>query len=442
MTCHHCGAENNDRASSCRVCGRPLTDPEAKSEPLPADVARDASGETPFRVGALVSGRYRLVRLLGEGATGVVWLAADRAFQDQEIALKAIHPRVLPDAGALERFAEEVVACRDLNHPHIVKVFDLKQDGEHRFLTMEYVPGRSLCQEMERRKQAGEVFSLAETVTVISQILEALEHAHTRTVHRDIKPRNVMMVGDFPEVTIKVMDFGLARARDHRQRSAPALILGSPFYLAPEQLGGWSEITPASDLYSVGVIFYEMLTGRVPVGLARPPSVLVSGLPPRVDDICQRALEFQAASRYADAREFLTDLRDLLGVEVPAEPLDTAENVQGRLALVHFLLDGKADPNAHDRWGNTALHWATAHGLTAVVELLCRRGADLNLTEKQNGNTPLHDAADEGRYEAARVLLQAGASTELRNKAGLTPAQLAHRHGHRLVEDLIRKHRH
>jgi serine/threonine protein kinase/ribosomal protein L40E len=644
MICPQCGAENEDQAFFCRQCGTSLKDQKENDSPRPEEPVRDASPETTFQIGARVAGRYHLLRALGEGGMGVVFLATDEQLHDKEVALKVLHPQIIQEPDALRRFTEEVVISQDLNHPHIVKVFDLKRAGDRRFFTMEYVPGISLRQEMDRRKQIGQVFSLAETTTVVGQILEALGHAHTRTVHRDIKPENVMLVGDFPEVTVKVMDFGIAKTLDPSRLSTTARSLGTAYYMAPEQLGGGSQVTPASDLYAVGVIFYEMLTGQIPMGMARPPSMLIDGLPPQVDDVCRRALEFDAVSRYVDADQFLADLRNLPGAQVPAGPRDATEDVlppepapaspgiteddarrqrvadfvswgqvaqkydqdrraaewfeqalaedpdneaarigleqvrgkagpsetpfpgssstglrvgmwigvvllavaviaagtvggvwlvqklldstgtglmtggddrrataprgpapagaparapartrpagmtrdkagrlileaarqgdgvwvrrvvswypdlvrardgsnytpliwaarRGRLALVRWLLDHKADPNARNRWDNTALHWAAAGGHTAVVLLLCKRGAELNGRESLKGNTPLHDAADEGRYEAVRALLRAGASIERRNKAGLTPAQVARKQGHHRVADLIRNHR-
>jgi serine/threonine-protein kinase len=261
--------------------------------------------------GQLIGGRYRLISKLGAGGMADVWLADDEML-DRKIALKFLHERFAQDAQFVERFRREAQAAAGLQHPNIVGVYDRGEtDGRH-WIAMEYVEGASLADLIARG------LSVGEAVEIVRQILVGVRFAHARgIVHRDLKPQNVLVD---PEGRVRVTDFGIARA-GVSEITATGSVLGTAQYLSPEQAQGL-EVTAAADLYSIGVILYEALTGRVPfeadtpVAVAlkqvseqpRPPSELNPALPPALDGVVLRALAKDPRNRYASADEFLKAL--------------------------------------------------------------------------------------------------------------------------------------
>src|ERR687894_9150 len=205
----------------------------------------------------LVDNRYRLVRPLGSGGMADVFLAHDNIL-DRDVALKVMSTRYASDEEFVERFKREAQSAAALSHPNIVSIFDrgVSEDGTY-YIAMEYLPGGTLKDHILKRGALPP--QLAAEVAL--QTAEALRAAHKRgIIHRDIKPRNILVAesGD-----VKVTDFGIARAADATTTSHLGDILGSAKYMSPEQAMG-EPVGPASDLYSLGVVLYEMLTGRVP----------------------------------------------------------------------------------------------------------------------------------------------------------------------------------
>jgi serine/threonine-protein kinase len=261
--------------------------------------------------GQLIGGRYRLISRLGSGGMADVWLADDEML-DRKVALKFLHERFAQDAQFVERFRREAQSAAGLQHPNIVGVYDRGEtDGRH-WIAMEYVEGASLADLIARG------LSVAEAVEIVRQILVGVRFAHARgIVHRDLKPQNVLVD---PEGRARVTDFGIARA-GVSEITATGSVLGTAQYLSPEQAQGL-EVTAAADLYSVGVILYEALTGRVPfeadtpVAVAlkqvseqpRPPSELNPALPRALDGVVLKALAKDPQNRYASADEFLRAL--------------------------------------------------------------------------------------------------------------------------------------
>jgi tRNA A-37 threonylcarbamoyl transferase component Bud32 len=213
--------------------------------------------------------RYRLLRLLGAGGMGTVWLAEHKMMRRQ-VALKVIRPEFLARADAAERFQREVQVAAHLHHPHIVAAHDAEQAGATHFLVMEYVAGESLA---ERLKRNGPL-PVAEACRLARDVALGLQHAHKHgLVHRDIKPHNLMLAA---EGVVKILDFGLAA---FVSGSVPAagltgvnMVVGTPDYIAPEQAEDARAADIRSDIYSLGCTLYEMLTGRVPFpGVAFTP---------------------------------------------------------------------------------------------------------------------------------------------------------------------------
>jgi eukaryotic-like serine/threonine-protein kinase len=261
--------------------------------------------------GQRIGDRYTLVGRLGSGGMADVWLARDEML-NRRVALKFLHERFAQDAQFVERFRREAEAAAGLQHPNVVGVYDRGEaDGRH-WIAMEYVEGAALKDLIARG------LSVGEAVETTRQILSGAKFAHARgIVHRDLKPQNVLVDG---EGRARVTDFGIARA-GASEITATGSVLGTAQYLSPEQAQGLN-VTATSDIYSVGVMLYEALTGRVPfdaetpVAVAlkqvseqpRPPSELNPKVPPALDAVVLRALAKDPANRFQSADEFIRAL--------------------------------------------------------------------------------------------------------------------------------------
>ena len=257
--------------------------------------------------GTLVDGRYRFARRLGSGGMADVWLAEDTELS-RNVAIKVLHERFAQDAQFVERFRREAASAAGLQHPNVVGVFDRGEfDGSY-YIAMEYVEGSSLKDLIDRG------LSVPQAVEIARQILAAARFAHEHgIVHRDIKPHNVIVD---PQGRVRVLDFGIARA-GASEITQTGSVMGTAQYLSPEQAQGL-EVTAASDLYSAGVVLYEMLTGRVPfagdsavaVALKQvseqpaPPSSLNHEVSPALDHVVLKALAKDPANRFGSAQEF------------------------------------------------------------------------------------------------------------------------------------------
>jgi serine/threonine protein kinase len=252
-------------------------------------------------------GRYVLGEVLGSGGMATVWWARDEVL-GRDVAVKVLRPQFAADPDFLARFEREARHAARLSHPHLVTVFDCGVDGQMPFIVMELVAGPTLRQVLD---EVGWL-PAGEAVRIAAAVCEALEVAHAAgVVHRDIKPANIVLA-DGGEV--KVLDFGIARADDGRGATRTQAVLGTAAYLSPEQASG-QQAGPQSDLYALGCVLFEMLTGTPPfsadttVGLAYqqvhddpgPPSARRPGLPGRLDQITARLLAKDPAGRPASA---------------------------------------------------------------------------------------------------------------------------------------------
>ena len=254
----------------------------------------------------VLGGRYVLGEVLGTGGMATVWRARDEVL-GRDVAVKVLSPQYAADPGFLARFGREARHAAGLSHPRLVTVFDSGVDGQMPFLVMELVAGRTLRQVLD---EAG-MLAAGEAVGIAAAVCEALEVAHAAgLVHRDIKPANIVLA----DGQVKVLDFGIARADGVAGGTATMTVLGTAAYLSPEQASG-RPAGPQADLYSLGCVLFEMLTGAPPfsadsaVGLAYrqvyddpgPPSARRPGLPARLDQITARLLAKDPAARPASA---------------------------------------------------------------------------------------------------------------------------------------------
>ena len=297
-------------------------------------------------------GRYRLVKVLGQGAMGVVHEAIDTRL-GRTVAIKTVLRSCLAEAATADdyaaRFEREAQAAARLQHRHIVTVFDFGEQGDASFIVMEFVKGRELAQAFD----AHERFSLARTVQLMGELLDALGYAHAHgIVHRDVKPSNVMIDG---EGRVKLMDFGVARVAETMQdRTMPGTVVGTLGYMSPEQIQGQA-VGARTDLFAAGVVLYQFLTGRRPFaggGLFEvqrkilqdaptPPSQLNPGVPAVFDTIVSRALAKKAGDRYDSAASFAAALRDALAQAGPTSAGNDDE------ATVVFALGANGSPATH-----------------------------------------------------------------------------------------------
>jgi len=261
--------------------------------------------------GSIVDKRYRVLRRLGSGGMADVWLAEDAHLQRQ-VALKVLHSRFLQDQQFVERFQREAEHAAGLQHPNIVAVFDRGQDAGVNYIAMRYVEGPTLKELIERG------LTPEQAVALVRQVLEGARFAHRNgIVHRDLKPQNVIVDEEGKAV---VTDFGIARA-GVSEITQTGSVMGTPQYLSPEQAQGF-EVTPVSDLYSIGVILYEALCGRVPfegesaVAVAmkqvsetpQRPSSINPQVSPALDAVVMRALEKDPGQRFQSADAFIAAL--------------------------------------------------------------------------------------------------------------------------------------
>jgi len=281
-----------------------------------------------FQPEQVLSGRYRVLRKIGGGGMADVYLCEDLTL-GRRVALKVLLQRFLDDPNFVERFRREAKAAAGLNQANLVSIYDWGEvDGTY-FIVMEYVEGETLKDLVRRQGRLGG----SEAVRILLQLLAALEFAHrTGIVHRDVKPQNVMLDR---HGNVKVTDFGIARAGDSGMTEAGS-ILGTAQYLAPEQAKG-QRVDERSDLYSVGIVLYEMLTGTVPFKgdsavtvalkhvneMAAEPAQLVPGLPYALNQIVLKAIAKDPDQRYQTAEQFARDLRSAqVGGPVAAAAFD------------------------------------------------------------------------------------------------------------------------
>jgi len=283
-TCRRCGEANPGHARFCVGCGgalgaaaRSTLPPTERAVPKPVSVppaptTRDARFADPL-IGRLIAERYRVLELIGRGGMGVVY-KAEHARIGKVLALKLLTGELTRDHEQVARFKREALMSSRLSHPNTVQVFDFGEADGLAYLAMEYVRGRDLGSVVS---EAGRL-EAERTARIVIQICGSLSEAHDKgIVHRDLKPENIMIVASQSgEDVAKVLDFGLAKLRESSELSdvtSSGAIVGTPYYMAPEQIRGES-VTPACDVYQLGALLYACLTGTVPFDAATPMGVL------------------------------------------------------------------------------------------------------------------------------------------------------------------------
>jgi len=285
-----------------------------RDSPPPKNQSEAISSSTIFAPGTLLGSRYQILRILGQGGMGAVYQARDQEL-DRTIALKVIRPELASNPSILQRFKQELILSRHVTHKNVVRIFDLGEADGTKFITMEFVEGDDLRSVL---RQHGK-FSARKTVDIVQQICRALEAAHAEgVIHRDLKPQNIMRD---PQGRIVVMDFGLARSLEFDGMTQTGALVGTLEYMSPEQALGAS-LDKRSDLFAVGLIFYELLTGKAPYKAdtaiaslmkrtherAVPASEVDATVPLSLSAIVSRCLERDPKDRYPSATDLLREL--------------------------------------------------------------------------------------------------------------------------------------
>lgn len=325
----------------------------------------------------MIADRYQILTNLGEGGMADVYLAMDTIL-NRKVAIKILRGELSNDPIALVRFQREANAASKLDHPNVVDVYDVGEYKHKHYIVMEYVSGKTLKQLISQRG----ALHKEEAVNIMKQLTSAVEHAHENNIiHRDIKPQNVMVKDDG---TVKMMDFGIALAHDAVQLTQSDAVLGSAHYLAPETTRG-ETATNQIDIYALGIVFYELLSGMVPFKGDNPvqiamrhlreemPSILDFNptLPQSIENIIIKATAKNRAFRYKNAKEMLTDLNTCLLPENQAVEKLILENNLGQeptvvMQATHVQKDDKK--NAQDAKKKKNLIIAIS-GAIAVIAL-------------------------------------------------------------------------
>ncbi len=340
MNCAKCKAPLPADALFCPNCGTRPSEAGAAAPPASGG-ARTYSGlstvapmrestTTALEPGALFAGRYQVIRKIGEGGMGIVYQAKDTG-TGQELVLKLIHPDLVSGEHAVRRLMSEGLTARQIRHPNIVAVYDVAQADGQPYFTMELVKGVSLRSWMVDAIRRGRETSLEIAAGLMKSMLAGVVEAHRMgVVHRDLKPENVLLCGDpyAGNFDLKILDFGIARAVNAPASARSGNAVGTPIYMAPEQMTSADAVGPPADIYSLTVIFYELLMEAPPQSRWEPVGKSRPGIPKGIDDLIEKGLAARPRSRFATAAELDHALDAAMGQVMARVPVhDTPINV-------------------------------------------------------------------------------------------------------------------
>jgi tetratricopeptide (TPR) repeat protein/predicted Ser/Thr protein kinase len=315
--CPTCRSENSETANFCSNCATTLRRPDGAAVTLPLPDSATQTYESrawDLPTGTLFGGRYQIIESLGRGGMGRVYRALDTKARE-EVAIKLIRPDIAEDKRTLERFVNEIKLAHKFSHRNIGKMYHLGEDQGLHYIIMEYVPGEDLKSFIRRSRR----LDIGTTVAIAKQVCSGLSEAHDEgIVHRDLKPSNIMID---KEGNAKILDFGIARAIGAPGVTAEGSVIGTPEYMSPEQVEG-READRRSDIYSFGVILFEMVTGRLPFAADTPfvvafkqqsetppaPEGLNPQVPPQMSAIILRCLQKDREKRYQTTEDVCRDL--------------------------------------------------------------------------------------------------------------------------------------
>jgi serine/threonine protein kinase/tetratricopeptide (TPR) repeat protein len=339
-TCPKCNFKNTSDSKFCKECGTQLPGIE--------EIEVTETLETPkeeLTTGSTFAGRYQIIEELGKGGMGKVYKVHDTKIKEK-IALKLIKPEIAKDKKTLERFSNELKFARKIRHKNICQMFDLGEDRGTHFITMEFVEGQDLKKLI---RQSGQL-AIGTTINMAKQVCDGLVEAHSSgVVHRDLKPSNIMIDADG---NARIMDFGIARSIEGKGITGAGVMIGTPEYMSPEQVEG-KEVDQRSDIYSLGVILYEMATGRVPfegdtpftVGVKHKsefpqnPKEINTQIPDDLNNVILKCLEKDKEKRYQKAGEVRSELESIeKGIPTTERIVPERKPLTSREITVQFSL--------------------------------------------------------------------------------------------------------
>jgi len=339
MKCKSCGAENPGDAVYCKECGAAVN-PEQKTMVL--DGGTRVMGETlSFSPGEFFGDRYQIIEEIGQGGMGTVFKARDKEL-DIVVALKMIKPKLGSQPDIVQRFKRELLLAREILHEHVIRIHDLGEVAGIKYISMNYIEGNSLDEIL---KSTGKL-TVEKSIDITRQVCTALIAAHGKgIVHRDLKPQNIMID---KQGKAYVLDFGIARSLHTGESEGEiigatqeGIVLGTPHFMSPEQIQG-EKVDAGTDIYSLGIIMYEMVTGKLPFNAKSPAALLHMHLsekpvppcklnpqcPPKLEKIILRCLEKKKKARYRMVEEVVQDLEQDKTVQIP--PLKIKEEKESK----------------------------------------------------------------------------------------------------------------
>jgi serine/threonine protein kinase len=306
VKCQKCTFQNKEGHSVCARCGTPLpvVDSYSGLPDIPTPFSSSSSRSLELRKGQVLAKRYTIRKLIGRGGMGSIYSVYDNTL-DEEMALKVLLPKFVEEKMVVERFFNEAKIARALSHPNIVRVHDIGTENNTIYISMELVKGRSL-RELLDNMPPGQRLAVRSMLRIFVDLCTALTYAHQYTIHRDIKPENIMVDS---KGKVKLMDFGISKLMTSSNITATSIVMGTPQYMAPEQLRNSAKVDARADLYSVGVMMYEVLVGSIPTAVIGTPRDDSNDIPPSIEPLIQKCLEQNPDKRYQNAHELREALR-------------------------------------------------------------------------------------------------------------------------------------
>ncbi len=379
--------------------------------------------------GQKISDRYEIIKNIGEGGMANVYLAFD-GILNRKVAIKILRGDLATDDKFIRRFQREAIAASSLSHPNIVEMYDVGEDNGDYYIVMEYVEGRTLKQLLKRRG----TLTMSEVIDIMLQVTDGIAHAHASyIIHRDLKPQNIMITDDG---SIKITDFGIAMALNSTQLTQTNSVMGSVHYLPPEQATGKGS-TIKSDIYSMGILFYELLTGKLPFKGDNAVEIALKHMkdeipplrktnpefPQTLENIILKSTAKNPKNRYADVKEMHEDFKTCLDdnkksvprylYKYPEQEADEKDIKLDNLKDKEFVSDQVAKEIVEDTPKANALLWIL--GIVFLIGL-SGLGYILYTTFKGTPNIKVPDVVNLTVEQAERALLNAGFKVENETK--------------------------